>query len=187
MVVGYPSGSSPDMLAQMVAEPLAKALGQPVVVENKPGASGNIGADLVAKATDGNTIGVIGNGPMTSSKLLSSKLPYDPNADFAPIALIANAPLVWVTAKPAVERSVEAFWGSSTKQKEKKKAFLTYSEKGGLRAAVLVKLGETVRSHYDQSDRIADDVARLGYDSAAEILRAFLPQSKRARSGDTAC
>lgn len=109
MVVGYPSGSSPDMLARMVAEPLSKALGQPVVVENKPGASGNIGADLVAKATDGHTIGIIGNGPLTSSKLLYSKLPYDPNSDFAPIALIASAPLVWVTAKPATERSVDAF------------------------------------------------------------------------------
>jgi len=76
------------------------------------------------------------------------------------------------------------FWCTSTKQKEKKKTFLTYSEKNGGRAAVLVKLGESVRSHYDQSDRIADDVARLGYDGAAEILRALLPQSKRARSGD---
>ena len=45
MVVGYPSGSSPDMQARLLAEPLSKALGQPVVVENRPGAGGNIGAD----------------------------------------------------------------------------------------------------------------------------------------------
>lgn len=66
----------------------------------------------------------------------------------------------------------------------KTKTLQTYSEKAGGRDAVLKQLGEAVRTHYDQSDRIADDVARLGYDGAAEILRALLPQSKRARSGD---
>ena len=101
MIVGYPSGSSPDIQARMLAEPLAKALGQPVVVENKPGASGNIGAEMIAKADDGHTIGVIGNGPLTSSKFLYAKLAYDPAKDFAPIALIGAAPLVWVTPKLA--------------------------------------------------------------------------------------
>lgn len=109
MIVGYPSGSSPDMQARLIAEPLARALGQPVVVENKPGASGNIGADTIAKSTDAHTIGVIGNGPLTSSKFLYAKLPYDPATDFAPIALIGTAPLVWVTAKPTTERSPAAF------------------------------------------------------------------------------
>jgi tripartite-type tricarboxylate transporter receptor subunit TctC len=109
IVVGYPAGSSPDVQARMIAEPLARALGQSVVVENKPGASSNIGADAIAKAEDGHTIGVIGNGPLTSSKFLYAKLPYDPSTDFAPIALIGTAPLVWVTAKPAVERTPAAF------------------------------------------------------------------------------
>ena len=106
IIVGYPAGSSPDVQARLIAEPLARALGQSVVVENKPGASGNIGADAIAKAEDGHTIGVIGNGPLTSSKFLYAKLPYDPATDFAPIALIGTAPLVWVTAKPAAERNV---------------------------------------------------------------------------------
>lgn len=109
MVVGYPSGSSPDMMARLIAEPLSRALGQPVVVDNKPGASGNIGADLIAKAEDGHTIGVIGNGPLTSSKFLYAKLPYDPSTDFAPIGLIGAAPLVWVTSKTAGDKPVAAF------------------------------------------------------------------------------
>ncbi len=109
IIVGYPAGSSPDVQARMIAEPLARALGQSVVVENKPGASSNIGADAIAKAEDGHTIGVIGNGPLTSSKFLYAKLPYDPSTDFAPIALIGTAPLVWVTAKPAAERTSAAF------------------------------------------------------------------------------
>ena len=104
MIVGYPSGSSPDMQARLIAEPLSRALGQPVVVENRPGASGNIGADLLARADDGHTIGVIGNGPLTSSKYLYAKLPYDPATAFAPIALIGAAPLIWVTNKSGPER-----------------------------------------------------------------------------------
>lgn len=99
LIVGYASGSSPDVQARLLAEPLTKALGQPVVVENKGGASGNIGADAVAKAGGGHTIGVIGNGPLTSSKFLYSKLPYDPIKDLAPLAMIGSAPLVLVAPK----------------------------------------------------------------------------------------
>lgn len=99
LIVGYASGSSPDVQARLLAEPLTKALGQPVVVENKGGASGNIGADAVAKAGDGHTIGVIGNGPLTSSKFLYSKLPYDAIKDLAPLAMIGSAPLVLVAPK----------------------------------------------------------------------------------------
>lgn len=100
LIVGYPSGSSPDVQARLLVEPLARALGQPVVVENKPGAGGNIGADLIAKAEDGHTIGVVGNGPLTSSRHLYPRLPYDPIKDLAPVALIGSAPLVWTVAKP---------------------------------------------------------------------------------------
>lgn len=101
LVVGYASGSSPDVQARLLAEPLGKALGQPVVVENRGGASGNIGADAVAKAGDGHTIGVIGNGPLTSSKFLYPRLPYDPARDLAPLAMIGSAPLVLVAPHAA--------------------------------------------------------------------------------------
>ena len=126
MIVGYPAGSSPDMQARLLVEPLSRALGQPVVIENKPGASGNIGADLIAKADDGHTIGVIGNGPLTSSRFLYAKLPYNPETDFAPIALIGTAPLVWVTAKPAAERSLAAYLAQARTDGDK----LTYGSIG---------------------------------------------------------
>lgn len=109
IIVGYPAGSSPDVQARLLAEPLSKALGQSVIVENKPGAGGNIGADLTAKAEDGHTIGVIGNGPLTSAKFLYARLPYDPLKDLAPIALIGAAPLVWVAPKAAVTGSVDDY------------------------------------------------------------------------------
>lgn len=94
ILVGFPAGTSPDLVARTLAEPLAKALGQPVIVENRPGAGGNIAADLVAKARDGHTIGVMINGNLTIAKLLNPKTPYDPAKDLAPISLIGTAPLV---------------------------------------------------------------------------------------------
>lgn len=94
IVVGFPGGSSPDMLARLLAEPLSKALGQSVIVDNKPGAGGNIGVDFVAKSKDGHTIGLTGNGPLTSAKFLYSKLPYDPVRDLRPISLMASSPLL---------------------------------------------------------------------------------------------
>ncbi len=96
LVVGFPAGSTPDIAARTIAEPLARALGQPVVVDNKPGASGNIAADQIAKATDDHTIGVVINGNLTSSKMLYPTLPYDPAKDFTYLSLIATAPLVLV-------------------------------------------------------------------------------------------
>ena len=105
LICGYPAGSSPDVQARLLAEPLSKALGQPVVVDNKPGAGGNIGADLLAKSTDDHTIAIIGNGPLTSASFLYTKLAYDPSKDFAPIALVGAAPIVWVVPKAAMTGS----------------------------------------------------------------------------------
>jgi tripartite-type tricarboxylate transporter receptor subunit TctC len=96
ILVGFPGGSTPDMAARTLAEPLSRALGQPVIIDNKPGASGNIAADQVAKATDDHTLGVVINGNLTSAKLLYPKLPYDPAKDFTPISLLATAPLLLV-------------------------------------------------------------------------------------------
>jgi tripartite-type tricarboxylate transporter receptor subunit TctC len=94
ILVGFPAGTSPDLVARTLAEPLSRALGQPVIVENRPGAGGNIAADLVAKSSDGHTIGVMINGNLTIAKLLNPKTPYDPAKDLAPISLIGTAPLV---------------------------------------------------------------------------------------------
>ena len=96
ILVGFAGGSTPDMAARTLAEPLSKILGQPVIIENKPGASGNIAADQVAKATDDHTLGVVINGNLTSARLLNPKLAYDPAKDFTPISLLTTAPLVLV-------------------------------------------------------------------------------------------
>jgi tripartite-type tricarboxylate transporter receptor subunit TctC len=94
LVVGFPAGSSPDLTARALAEPLSKALGQNVIVDNKVGAGGNIAADFVAKSSDGHTLGLMINGNMTIARILNPKVPYDPLKDFTPISLIGTAPLV---------------------------------------------------------------------------------------------
>lgn len=109
IVVGFPGGSSPDLTARTLAEPLSKALGQPVIVENKVGAGGNIGADLVAKATDNHTLGLMINGNLTTAKLLNPKLPYDPLKDFQPVSLIGVSPLVLMAPKSAPGANVQEF------------------------------------------------------------------------------
>jgi tripartite-type tricarboxylate transporter receptor subunit TctC len=108
LLVGFPGGSTPDMAARTLAEPLSRALGQPVIVENRPGASGNIAADLAAKATDDHTLAVVINGNLTSAKMLYAKLPYDPAKDFTPISLLTTAPLVLVA--PMNQPSGSAFF-----------------------------------------------------------------------------
>ena len=117
LVVGFPGGSTPDMVARAISEPLAQALGQPVIVENKPGASGNIAADYVAKATDGLTLGIVINGNLTSSKMLYSKLPYDPGKDFRYISLLTTAPLILVA--PTSEPAGAAFFAEAKQQGDK--------------------------------------------------------------------
>ena len=86
-------GSTNDVLARMIAPRLQEAIGQPVIVENKPGAGGNIGADLVAKsAPDGHTLLVGYNGPLAINVGLFDKMPYDPLKDLAPITLAVSSP-----------------------------------------------------------------------------------------------
>lgn len=96
IIVGFPGGSTPDIAARALADGLAKVWGQPVVVEAKTGAGGNLAADFVAKATDDHTLGVVINGNLTTAKLLNPKLTYDPVKDLLPLSLVATAPLVLV-------------------------------------------------------------------------------------------
>lgn len=110
ILVGFPGGSTPDLVARTIAEPLSKALGQPVIVENRTGAGGNIAADLVAKATDNHTIGVMINGNMTIAKMLNPATPFDPLKDLAPISLIGTAPLLLTAPANAPGNNAQEFF-----------------------------------------------------------------------------
>jgi tripartite-type tricarboxylate transporter receptor subunit TctC len=93
IVVPFGPGSTPDMVARLIADRMQSKLGQTFVIENKPGASGNLGTDAVAKAdSDGATIGISIGGPLAINTLLFSKLPYDPGRDLAPVTQLITQP-----------------------------------------------------------------------------------------------
>lgn len=97
IIVPFGPGSTPDVVARIVADKLSPRLGKPVIVENKVGAGGNIGTDAVAKAApDGQTIGLSIAGPLAVNALLYKKLPYDPQRDLVPITIAATQPSVLV-------------------------------------------------------------------------------------------
>lgn len=112
LIVGFPAGSSPDLTARALAEPLEKKLGQTIIVENKVGAGGNIAGEYVAKADDGHTFSVMINGNMTIAKLLNPSVRYDPLKDLQPVSLIGVAPLVLVA--PANAPEGKAFFDAAT-------------------------------------------------------------------------
>jgi tripartite-type tricarboxylate transporter receptor subunit TctC len=101
IVVAFPPGGSTDLAARALGDKLAPALGQPVVVENRPGASGNIGAEVVARAApDGHTLLMAATSFATAPAFFEN-LPWDPVKDFAPVSLVATTPIV-IVVNPAV-------------------------------------------------------------------------------------
>jgi tripartite-type tricarboxylate transporter receptor subunit TctC len=98
LVVNFPPGSSPDVLARALSLPLQQALGQPVVVDNRAGASGMIGADLVAKSpADGYTLLMTAGSTITTNPFIYSKMAYDTEKDLMPVAAVARVALFLVT------------------------------------------------------------------------------------------
>ncbi|MGO3130159.1 MAG: Bug family tripartite tricarboxylate transporter substrate binding protein [Alcaligenes sp.] len=111
MVVPFPAGSSPDALARAISEPLSQALGQTVIVDNRPGAGGNIGTRFVAHAKpDGYTLLLTINGPMvTAPTLYKTSLGYDPLKDLQAISMIGTSPNVLVVPANSPANTVEEF------------------------------------------------------------------------------
>jgi len=108
MIVAYPPGGGTDIVGRMVAQKLGETLGQGVVVENRGGASGNIGTELAARAApDGYTI-LMGNiAPNAINVSLFKNLPFDPVADFAPVSLVASTPNILVVHPSTPARTVK--------------------------------------------------------------------------------
>src|SRR5207248_8069593 len=97
VIVPYPAGGTSDILARSIGQKLSEALGQPIIVENKPGANGNVGAELVAKsAPDGYTLLLADIGALAISPSVYPTLPFDPAKDFAPVTMVAYSPHILV-------------------------------------------------------------------------------------------
>lgn len=110
LIVPFPAGSATDHVARVVGSHLQEALGQPFVIENKPGAQGVIAAEAVVKSPpDGYTLFVTTNTAVAANVSLFKKLPYDPVRDFAPVARIGTTPLVLMVKSDFPARNVQEF------------------------------------------------------------------------------
>jgi len=107
LVVPFPPGSTPDVAARAVGQHFTQVFGQPFVAESRSGAGGNLGTDAVAKATDGHTLGVSINGPLTTAPALYPALPYDPARDLSPISQLVRM-AQFLVVHPAVPARVFA-------------------------------------------------------------------------------
>ena len=107
LIAPFPPASTVDVVSRFLGQKLSARLGQQFVVDNRVGASGNIGADAIAKASpDGYTLGVVTSSTQAVAVTLSTSLPYDPLKDFTPIAMLANSPYVLVVSAGLPAKSV---------------------------------------------------------------------------------
>ena len=163
MVVPFPPGSSPDIIARLVCEPLGHALGQTVIVDNKPGAGGNVGTAMVAKAEpDGYTFLFTIQGPLVTAPLLSKSLNYDPSKDLAPVTLVATSPNVLVVDPKLGAYTLADF----VRIAKEKKGQLNYGSVGnGSAAHLAMELFKT---------RAGLDIVHVPYQGFPQVVNAIL-------------
>lgn len=110
VVVNFPPGSSPDVLARAVSQPLQQALGQPVIIENRAGASGMIGAEAVAKSpADGHTLLMTAGSAITTNPFIYASMPYDSDKDLVPVAAAARITLFLVARANLPVKNAQEF------------------------------------------------------------------------------
>jgi tripartite-type tricarboxylate transporter receptor subunit TctC len=127
LIVPFPAGSSSDIVARIVAKGLGERLGQQLVVENRPGASGNVGTEAVAHAAaDGYTLGLANTSTLTLSPSLMALPTYDPLKDFAPISMIGASPFVLASYPGLPVHNVQELIGKAKAEPGK----LTFAEAG---------------------------------------------------------
>ena len=163
LVVPFPPGSSPDIIGRLIAEPLGHALGQTVIVDNKPGAGGNVGTAAVAKADgDGYTWLFTIQGPLVTAPLLTKGLSYDPYKDLAPVTLVATSPNVLVI-DPKLGANTLADFVRIAKQKQ---GSLNYGSVGnGSASHLAMELFKT---------RAGLDIVHVPYQGFAQVVNAIL-------------
>lgn len=162
VVVPLTAGGPTDILARIVAEPLSRRLHQPVVIENRPGAGGNIGAAMVAKsAPDGYTLFLGTSGPLSINQSLYSNTGFDPQKDFAPIIALAQAPFV-VVVNPAMQARTLA-------------EFVTYARQhpGKLNEGSVTGTAAHLATELFKSEAKLD-IAHIGYKGAAQSTNDLL-------------
>jgi tripartite-type tricarboxylate transporter receptor subunit TctC len=163
LVVPFPPGSSPDIIGRLIAEPLAHALGQAIVVDNRPGAGGNLGTGVVAKAEpDGYTFLFTIQGPLVTAPLLSKGLTYDPATELAPVSLVATSPNVLVVDPKLGVQTLADF----VRLAKQKRGELNYGSVGnGSASHLAMELFKT---------RAGIDLVHVPYQGFPQVVNAIL-------------
>jgi tripartite-type tricarboxylate transporter receptor subunit TctC len=185
LVVPFPGGSTPDIAGRAVATHYSQVLGQPCVVDNRAGAGGNIGTDAVAKATDGHTIGVSINGPLTTAPALFPNLPYDPARDLAPISLLMRGGQLLVVRPDLPMRSLGEFL-AAVKASPGKYSFGSVGSGSGGHLAMMDLLaragGEMLHVPYRGFPPAVVDLIAGRIDAMVIIAAGILPQLREGQA-----
>ena len=183
-IAPYAPGGSTDLLTRTLAQKLTDSLGQPVVADNRPGAGGNIGADIVAKsAPDGYTILLAPVSPMAINvTLYGKKLPFNPEKDFAPITLVAKVPLVIVVNVSSPAKTLQEFIALVKSRPGK----MTYGSSGSgssnhLTGAMLMSAAQLNMVHVPYKGGAPGMVALLS--NEVDMMVAQIPSSKQLHTG----
>ncbi len=183
-VAPYAPGGATDLLTRTLALKLTDSLGQSVIADNRPGAGGNIGADIVAKSpADGYTILLAPVSPMAINvSLYGKKLPFNPEKDFAPISLVAKVPLVIVVPVGSPAKSLQAFIALAKSRPGK----MTYGSSGNgssnhLTGAMLMSAAKLTMVHVPYKGGGPGMVALMG--SEIDMMVAQIPSSKQLHVG----
>ena len=180
MVVPFTSGTTSDVVARALMDHLSKAIGQPIVIDNRGGAGGNIGAGMVAKAKpDGYTILLATTGPAATNKLMYKTMSFDPQRDFANIVLVGKAPVIIVARPNGPANSLQGLIGYAKANPDKVTAgFPGNGTLGHITGKLLqersgIKFGET---QYRGSTPIITDLLGGHIDIAMDSMAAYVPQ-----------
>ena len=180
MVVPFTSGTTSDVVARALMDHLRKAIGQPIVIDNRGGAGGNIGAGMVAKAKpDGYTILLATTGPAATNKLMYKTMSFDPQRDFADIVLVGKAPVIIVARPNGPANSLQGLIGYAKANPDKVTAgFPGNGTLGHITGKLLqersgIKFGET---QYRGSTPIITDLLGGHIDIAMDSMAAYVPQ-----------
>ena len=180
MVVPFTSGTTSDVVARALMDHLSKAIGQPIVIDNRGGAGGNIGAGMVAKAKpDGYTILLATTGPAATNKLMYKTMSFDPQRDFASIVLVGKAPVIIVARPNGPANSLQGLIGYAKANPDKVTAgFPGNGTLGHITGKLLqersgIKFAET---QYRGSTPIITDLLGGHIDIAMDSMAAYVPQ-----------
>lgn len=185
MVVPFTAGTTSDVVARLLADHLSKAIGQPIVIDNRGGAGGNIGGALVARAQpDGYTLLLATTGPAATNKLLYKDLSYDPQRDLAPVMLVGKSPVIIVARPDAPFRTLAEMIDYAKANPDKLNAGFPGNGTLGHITGELLKDRTHIafgQVQYRGSTPIMTDLIGGHIDVAMDSMAAYVPNVKDGR------